>query len=97
MEPPSGAVVLAQSPLCAVQAIRVGERAYGLQFHVEATAATVPDWGCVPAYEEALERAMGEGALARFEAEAAAALPSLNAAARRLYDNLMGVARGEVD
>jgi len=97
VEPPSGAVVLAQSPLCAVQAIRVGERAYGLQFHVEATAATVPDWGCVPAYEEALERAMGEGALARFEAEAAAALPSLNAAARRLYDNLMGVARGEVD
>ncbi len=93
VEPPQGAVVLAQSPLCAVQAIRVGARAYGLQFHVEATAATVPEWGCVPAYEHALDRAMGAGGLARFEAETAAALPSLNEAARRLYDNLMGVAR----
>ena len=97
VEPPSGAVVLAQSPLCPVQAIRVGKHAYGLQFHVEATGATVQEWGGVPAYEEALMRAMGEDALARFEAEVAKALFSLNAAARRLYDNLMWVVRGEPD
>ncbi|MDH3704097.1 MAG: type 1 glutamine amidotransferase [Alphaproteobacteria bacterium] len=97
VEPPPGAVVLAQSPLCPVQAIRVGERAYGLQFHVEATAATVREWGGVPAYAEALEREMGVGGLAQFEAELAKVLFSLNAAARRLYDNLMGAVRGELD
>ena len=35
---PPGATVLAQSPLCGVQAMRVGRWAYGLQYHTELTA-----------------------------------------------------------
>lgn len=95
LDPPPDTLVLARSPACPVQAIRVGDRAYGLQFHIEATAATVPEWGGVPAYETALERAMGAGACARFETETAAVLPQLNATARRLYDNLMALARDD--
>jgi GMP synthase (glutamine-hydrolysing) len=41
---PSGAVHLAQSPLCRNQAFRVGPSAYGLQFHIEMTAEMVEDW-----------------------------------------------------
>ena len=41
---PAGAVHLAQSPLCKHQAFRVGDSAYGLQFHIEMTAAMVDDW-----------------------------------------------------
>jgi GMP synthase-like glutamine amidotransferase len=47
---PAGAVHLARSPLYAQQAFRVGARAYGLQFHLEFTVATIErvleDAGC---------------------------------------------------
>jgi GMP synthase-like glutamine amidotransferase len=93
LDAPAGSVVLARSEVCPIQAIRVGDCAYGLQYHVEATAATVPEWGCVPAYEASLEETMGAGALSRFEGATAQALPALNAAARTLYDNFAGVVR----
>ncbi len=42
--PPSGAVVLARSGAC-VQAFRTRDaRAWGIQFHAEATAATIAGW-----------------------------------------------------
>ncbi len=87
VEPPPGANVLARSHASAVQAFRVGPCAYGLQYHVELTATTVADWGAVPAYEEALERTLGPGALARLEAESARHMAEFNRAASRLYEN----------
>lgn len=92
--PPAGAVVLASSPACAVQALRVGDAAYGLQFHGELTAATVPDWGAIAAYRDALERVMGAGAQERLERDAAARLPEFNSAARVLYENFISIVRG---
>ena len=88
---PEGAVSLASSPLCAIQALRVGRHAYGLQYHVELTPATVPEWGAVPAYQDSLERALGPDGLAPFEAEAARHMPSFNRDARILYDNFMAL------
>lgn len=41
--PPDGAVVLARSPIC-VQAFRVGERAWAIQFHAEVTAEDAEMW-----------------------------------------------------
>jgi GMP synthase (glutamine-hydrolysing) len=41
--PPAGAVILARSPVCA-QAYRIGERAWGIQFHAEVTAADAEHW-----------------------------------------------------
>ena len=49
--------------------------------------------GEVPAYEQALEHAMGEGALAAFEARAAAGMADLNRSARCIYDNFMRIVR----
>jgi GMP synthase-like glutamine amidotransferase len=42
---PAGAVRLARNDAYENQAFRVGERAYGLQFHVEVTASLVAHWG----------------------------------------------------
>jgi GMP synthase-like glutamine amidotransferase len=42
---PDGAVRLAGNAAYENQAFRVGDRAYGLQFHVEVTAALVGHWG----------------------------------------------------
>ena len=43
-ELPLGAVLLATTGDHPVQAFRVGERAWGVQFHPEADAAMVADW-----------------------------------------------------
>lgn len=41
--PPDGSAILARSPVCA-QAYRIGERAWGIQFHAEVTAFDVSKW-----------------------------------------------------
>jgi GMP synthase-like glutamine amidotransferase len=41
--PPADAVVLAVNPSCA-QAFRVGERAWGIQFHAEVDSAAIEHW-----------------------------------------------------
>jgi GMP synthase (glutamine-hydrolysing) len=41
--PPEGAEVLARSPVCS-QAYRIGERAWGIQFHAEVTTADASKW-----------------------------------------------------
>ncbi|MEE8393033.1 MAG: type 1 glutamine amidotransferase [Rhodospirillales bacterium] len=91
VEPPPGARVLAGSPACPVQAFRVGEKAYGLQYHVELTATTITDWGAVPAYQESLEKIMGPGALDDLDAEAKRHMDAFAGGARRLYDNFKGL------
>lgn len=89
---PTAATVLAQSTACPIQAFRVGDRAYGLQYHVELTERTVGEWGALPIYAEALEQTCGRGALGRLDADAKTRLPALAANARRLYDNFKALA-----
>ena len=94
VEPPPNATVLAGSSLCAVQVLRVGENAYGLQYHVELTASTVSEWAQVSAYKQSLERVLGANALPRLDAEARLRMPGFNRDARRLYDNFMKLVVG---
>ena len=88
---PAGARVLCHSPLCGNQAFAVGRTAYGIQYHVELTSQTVPEWGEVPAYREALEQSLGPGALEAFDREVAANMPEFNAGAERLYRNFLSL------
>lgn len=90
---PEGAVVLATSDRCGVQAMRVGGRAWSMQYHVELEPATIPEWGRVPAYEQALAAAQGDGALQRMAATARPLMAEFNADARRLYRNFMRLAQ----
>lgn len=43
-ELPAGAVLLASSPVCEVEAFRVGRLAWGIQFHLETTPEIVTRW-----------------------------------------------------
>lgn len=88
---PDGAEVLASSPACRVNAMSWGRSAFSIQFHIEITSRTVGEWGRIPEYADALERALGEGALARLDADAARQIAAFNALSRRLYENFMGV------
>lgn len=93
LEVPREVAVLAQSPACAIQAIRVGERAWGLQYHLEATATTVREWGEIPTYAAALEQALGAGQLPQLAAAVDARLPTFSAAAEQVYRNFMAAVR----
>jgi GMP synthase-like glutamine amidotransferase len=70
IEPPEGAVALAGNDHCAVQALRVGSCAWGVQFHVEVESSTIPKWARVPEYEETLTRTGSSAALLEKAVEA---------------------------
>jgi GMP synthase-like glutamine amidotransferase len=54
LRPPVDGVVLATNAQCAIQAMRIGSCAWGVQFHLEASAETVAKWWQVPEYRTAL-------------------------------------------
>jgi GMP synthase-like glutamine amidotransferase len=56
---PTGAVVLAENTSSPVQALRIGPRAFSVQFHVEVDADTIPKWAAVPEYERTLSAHFG--------------------------------------
>ena len=89
---PEGAVILARSDVCPIQAMRIGSNAYSMQYHVELEPDTVLNWGKVPAYERALEAVRGIGALATLANEAAPLMDGFIANARLLYRNVMRLA-----
>jgi GMP synthase (glutamine-hydrolysing) len=89
---PDGATRLAGSPAYPNQAFRVGADAYGVQFHLEVSAALAREWADVPAYAESLERVLGEGALDRLIAELEARADGLLSHGRRLFERWLGAA-----
>ncbi len=83
---PPGAVHLATSATCPHQAFRVGERAWGLQFHPEAAADRLARWDAGRLAAEGFD-------LAALRAAADAAEPASEAAARSLLRAFVAVVR----
>ena len=83
---PSSANLLASSPECKVQAFS-SKNAFGLQFHVELTNETVPQWACVPEYKSALENTLGQNALGKFKKDVEKNLNIFNKTAKIIYEN----------
>lgn len=84
---PEGGEVLAGNAACAIQALRVGPRAYGFQYHMEITERTVADWSRIPEYKSSLERALGAEAAARLDDTVKPHLAGFRAVAKRINDN----------
>ena len=91
-QPPDDAVVLASSPACRVQAMRVGRRAWSMQYHVEVEPDTVRNWGAVDAYRASLEATLGPGSLQTLAADAERRMDDFAAASEQLYRNFMAAA-----
>jgi GMP synthase-like glutamine amidotransferase len=91
-ELPPGAVLLASSPLVANQAFQAGERAYGIQFHLEVTPEMARQWAEVPAYRDSLAKALGAARGAAFLAEVVRRAAELHPAARGLFKNWLELA-----
>lgn len=82
---PEDGVALAHSDVCAVQAMRIGECAWSMQYHVEVEADTIANWGEIPVYRSALENALGPGSLERLRDEAGACMEEFAANSEILY------------
>ena len=83
---PNNTNLLASSSSCKIQAFSL-ENAFGLQFHVEQTNETVPQWACVPEYKSALEKTLGSNALEKFKKDVEDNLNVFNNSAKIIYDN----------
>ncbi|MEM7057297.1 MAG: type 1 glutamine amidotransferase [Pseudomonadota bacterium] len=89
---PEGAVVLATSPACAVQAMNWGPRAFSMQFHMEVESDTCANWAAIPEYAGALENALGPDGLPTISGACANNMTDFNKNAERVYINWLQAA-----
>ncbi|MDW3095515.1 MAG: type 1 glutamine amidotransferase [Gammaproteobacteria bacterium] len=84
---PNNAKVLASSNACESQAISFGSNAYSIQFHIEATQATITEWCEIPELKLSLESKFGENAIEEMRNETNKHLNEINLYSRFLYEN----------
>jgi GMP synthase-like glutamine amidotransferase len=89
---PAQAALLVENDACPVQAFRVHDRAYGLQYHVEVEEQTIAEWGNIPAYRRALEAIKGADGQRDFERDAARHMNAFRETAAILYDGFRQLA-----
>lgn len=88
-EPPPGSLVLAESPVSAIQALQYGESAFSMQCHIELTDMTISEWGEVPEYKQSLENTLGPGSLEKLNIEAEQYMADFNNSAKLIYNNFI--------
>ncbi len=91
---PQGAVLLAKSAVCPGQAFRYGEKAYGLQFHLEVDKAMIDRFLLVKENRQELELFGGKQAIAKMEDETGLHLPrslELSRAAFLAFTRIFGL------
>lgn len=92
-ELPAGAVRLATSHAVPNQAFQAAQGpAFGIQFHLEVTPAMARAWAEVPAYRASLADTLGERDGSAFLADVESRAEELHPAARRLFENWLGLA-----
>jgi len=84
-EPPPGAVPLAWTRSCRQQAYRLGDHAWGLQFHLEADAALIERWLHMPSGRNEIERHWNAGRIPRIQAATQRHLPVAAPLSERVF------------
>ena len=88
---PENTVILAKSEICAVQAMRVGENAWSMQYHVEIEPDTVDNWVAIPAYSKSLVNTLGNSALSNLKKDTNENMNKCVNCARQIYKNFIGL------
>ena len=92
--PPPGAVPLAWTRNCRNQAYRLGERAWGLQFHLEADGALIARWLGQPSGRSEIERYWDARRIARIRAATRQHLPAATALSNRVFGEFIRIFSG---
>ncbi len=90
---PQGAELLASSQKCDHQAFRLGEKIYGLQFHIEVSSETPPIWA--EAYLEDLLKHPGIPNPSLIAAQSSHFGPALEPHSRAIFTKFWKIALGE--
>jgi GMP synthase (glutamine-hydrolysing) len=88
---PPGAVHLASTDTCPHQAFRYGDRAYGLQFHLEADEALIQRWLHVPEYRAEAEASGPEHHLEHILRDTHGHAPRAGAISERVFGEFLGL------
>jgi GMP synthase (glutamine-hydrolysing) len=88
---PPGAVPLAWTRNCRNQAYRLGERAWGLQFHLEADAALIERWLESSGGRDEIEQHWDARRIARIRAATREHLPAATALGNRVFGEFIGL------
>jgi len=83
--PPPGALALAWTRSCRQQAYRLGEHAWGLQFHLEADAALIERWLGLPSARSEIERHWTARRIAHIRAATRKYLPDAQSLSHRVF------------
>lgn len=83
---PAGAVWLGSSAAYPHQAMRFGDVAYAVQFHVEVTEPMFEQWGQVPAYAASAQAALGPSGFEDLARAFAESREAMAASADRMFD-----------
>jgi GMP synthase (glutamine-hydrolysing) len=87
--PPPGAVPLAWTRYCSNQAHRLGDRAWGLQLHLEANAALIERWLGMPSGRSEIEQHWDARRIARIRASTRQHLPAATTLGNRVFGELI--------
>ena len=86
---PENTIVLASSPLCDVQAMKVGDCAWSMQYHIEVEPDTIDNWIVDPDYRSSLEESLGKGTLEGIKKQATLMMPNLNKNCMKIFLNFL--------
>jgi GMP synthase (glutamine-hydrolysing) len=89
--PPPGATPLAWTRNCRNQAYRLGDHAWGLQFHLEADAALIERWLATPGGRSEIERHWDARRIARIRAATRTHLPTARTLSDRVFGEFIGL------
>ena len=77
--------------------MRVGDNAWGIQFHVELQESTISEWAQIPAYSEALDQTLGPDSLERMQAQAEPLFAEFQNVSQILFNNFLGYVPGSTN
>ena len=83
--PPPGAAPLAWTRMCRNQAYRLGDHAWGLQFHLEADASLIERWLALPAGRSEIEQHWDARRIARIRTATRQHLPAATSLGNRVF------------
>lgn len=83
--PPPGAVPLAWTRSCRNQAYRLGEHAWGLQFHLEADGPLIERWLSTPGHQSEIERHWNGARVTRIRNATHQHLPQATVLSHRVF------------
>ena len=86
---PKEAIILAKSNACPNQAMRIGQHAWSMQYHIEVEKNTVSNWANVPTYYKALIETLGNSGYEEMNKDAHKNMDKFSRVAKQIYKNFI--------